>query len=52
MPFIYEGSTHKFVFKIKEIKTWQNVQSVEKRFNLRKLGRWLADQTKQEKEQN
>ena len=32
--------------KIKEIKTWLNVQSVEKRFNLRKLGRWpvLANQ--------
>jgi hypothetical protein len=38
--------------KIKEIKTWRNVQSVEKKFSLRKPGRWQANQTKQEKEQN
>ena len=40
------------VFKTKETKTWQNVHSAEKKFNLRKPGRWLADQTKQEREQN
>jgi len=37
--------------KIKEIKTWRNVQSVEKKFNLKKPRRWLADLTKQEREQ-
>jgi hypothetical protein len=41
------------VFKIKETKkTLQNVHSAEKKFSLRKLGRWQANQTKKEKERN
>jgi hypothetical protein len=35
-----------------EAKRWQNVHSVEKKFNLRKPGRWREDPIKQEKEQN
>jgi hypothetical protein len=31
---------------------WQNVPSAEKKLHLRRLGKWLADQTRQEKEQS
>ena len=31
---------------------WQNVPNVEKKFNLKKLGKWREDPTKQGKEQN
>jgi hypothetical protein len=35
-----------------EANLWQNVPNVEKKWLLKKLGRWLADLTKQEREQN
>lgn len=31
---------------------WQNAHNVEKKFNLRKVGKWLVDQIRQEKGQN
>ncbi len=31
---------------------WQNAHNVEKKFNLKNPGKWLADQIKLEKEPN
>ena len=35
-----------------EAKIWQNVQSVERKFNLRNLGKWRVDQISKAKEQS